>query len=76
LVNGTIALVVEAKTTMTQGDVDKHETRMEILRHEPNSLFANRKLYGAMAGVKSSSAEICLRQRLFRDRTHRRHDKN
>jgi hypothetical protein len=54
LVNGTIALALEAKTTMTQGDVDKHETRMEILRHEPNSLFANRKLYGAMAGVKMS----------------------
>ncbi|MDR3283779.1 MAG: hypothetical protein LBS97_01205 [Treponema sp.] len=54
LVNGTIAMAVESKTTMTQGDVDKHETRMEILRHEPNSLFANRKLYGAMAGVKMS----------------------
>jgi hypothetical protein len=54
LVNGTIALAVEAKTTMTQGDVDKHETRMEILRHESNSPFANRKLYGAMAGVKMS----------------------
>jgi methylase of polypeptide subunit release factors len=39
---------------MTRGDVDKHETRMEILRHEPNSLFVNRKLYGAMAGVKMS----------------------
>jgi hypothetical protein len=54
LVNGTIALAVESKTTMTQGDVDKHAARMEILRHEPNSLFANRKLYGAMAGVKMS----------------------
>jgi len=39
---------------MTQGDVDKHEKRMDILRNEPNSLFANRKLYGAMAGVKMS----------------------
>jgi hypothetical protein len=54
LVNGTIALAVESKTTMTQGDVDKHEARMEILRREPNSLFANRTLYGAMAGVKMS----------------------
>jgi hypothetical protein len=25
---------------------------MDILRHEPNSLFINRVLYGAMAGVK------------------------
>jgi hypothetical protein len=54
LVNGTIAMVVEVKTTMTQGDVDDHETRMDILRNEPNSLFCNRQLYGAMAGVKIS----------------------
>jgi phenylalanyl-tRNA synthetase beta subunit len=54
LVNGTIAMAVEVKTTMTQGDVDGHEIRMDVLRHEPNSLFANRKLYGAMAGVKMS----------------------
>jgi TPP-dependent indolepyruvate ferredoxin oxidoreductase alpha subunit len=54
LVNGTIAMVVETKTTMTRGDVDEHETRMERLRREPNSLFANRKLYGAMASVKTS----------------------
>ncbi|MDR3311844.1 MAG: hypothetical protein LBS64_01755 [Spirochaetaceae bacterium] len=54
LVNGTIAMAVEVKTTMTQGDVDKHETRMDVLRHEPNSLFVNRTLYGAMAGVTMS----------------------
>jgi predicted phage tail protein len=54
LVNGTIALAVEAKTTMTRGDVAKHEKRLEILRSVPNSLFANRKLYGAMAAVKTS----------------------
>jgi hypothetical protein len=54
LVNGTIAMAVEVKTTMTDGDVDKHETRMDILRHEPDSLFVNRTLYGAMAGVKMS----------------------
>jgi TPP-dependent indolepyruvate ferredoxin oxidoreductase alpha subunit len=54
LVNGTIAMAVEVKTTMTEGDVDKHETRMNILRRESNSLFANRDLYGAMAGVKMS----------------------
>jgi predicted AAA+ superfamily ATPase len=54
LVNGTIAMAVEVKTTMKEGDVDKHETRMDVLRHDPNSLFANRKLYGAMAGVKMS----------------------
>ncbi|MDR3303934.1 MAG: hypothetical protein LBS86_05935 [Treponema sp.] len=52
LVNGTIALAVEVKTHMTPGDVEKHEARMDILRHEPNSLFINRTLYGAMAGVK------------------------
>jgi hypothetical protein len=56
LVNGTIAMVVETKTTMTRGDVDKHEKRMDILRNKPNSLFANRKLYGAMASVKTSPA--------------------
>jgi hypothetical protein len=54
LLNGTIALAVETKTTMTRGDVDKHETRMELLRNKPNSLFAKRKLYGAMASVKMS----------------------
>jgi predicted AAA+ superfamily ATPase len=54
MVNGTIAMAVEVKTTMTRGDVDKHETRMDILRREPNSLFINRVLYGAMAGVKMS----------------------
>jgi hypothetical protein len=54
LVNETIAMAVEVKTTMTQGDVDKHEKRMEILCNEPNSLFANRKLYGATASVKTS----------------------
>jgi hypothetical protein len=56
LVNGTIAMAVEVKTTMTHGDVDKHEKRMDILRHEPNSLFGNRTLYGAMAAVKTSSS--------------------
>jgi hypothetical protein len=54
LINGTIAMAVEAKTTMTRGDVDKHVKRIEILRRVPNSLFANRALYGAMAAVKTS----------------------
>jgi hypothetical protein len=54
LINGTIAMVVEVKTTMTRGDVDKHIKRMEILRQKPNSLFTNRKMYGAMASVKKS----------------------
>jgi hypothetical protein len=54
LINGTIAMVVEAKTTMTRGDVDEHEERMEILRRATHSLFGKRKLYGAMAGVKMS----------------------
>jgi hypothetical protein len=54
LVNGTIAMVVEAKMTMTRGDVDEHETRIEILRQASHSLFGNRKLYGAMGGVKMS----------------------
>jgi hypothetical protein len=56
LVNGTIAMAVEVKTSMTRGDVDKHEERMEILRRETSSFFDNRKLYGAMAAVKTSSA--------------------
>jgi hypothetical protein len=55
LVNGTIAMVVEAKTKMTRGDVDEHEERMAILRQASHSLFGKRKLYGAMAGVKMSS---------------------
>jgi hypothetical protein len=54
LINGTIAMAVEVKTTMTRGDVDKHIKRMEILRNKPNSLFTNRKLYGAMASVKTN----------------------
>jgi hypothetical protein len=56
LLNGTIAMAVEVKTTMTKGDVDKHEKRMDIIRNKPNSLFVNRKLYGAMAAVKTSPA--------------------
>jgi hypothetical protein len=55
LINGTIAMVVEAKATMTRGDVDKHAERMEILRQAAHPLFGKRKLYGAMAGVKTSS---------------------
>jgi hypothetical protein len=54
LVNGTIAMAVETKTTMTIGDVDKHVNRLKLLRSAPNSLFANRTLYGAIAGVKMS----------------------
>jgi hypothetical protein len=56
LLNGTIAMAVEVKTTMTRGDVDDHEKRMDIIRNKPNSLFVNRKLYGAMAAVKTSPA--------------------
>jgi hypothetical protein len=55
LVNGTIAMAVESKTTMTRGDVDKHEERMNILRNKPNPLLGKRKMYGAMAAVKTSS---------------------
>jgi predicted AAA+ superfamily ATPase len=55
LVNGTIAMAVEVKTTMKEVDVDKHEARMDLLSKEPDSLFLNRKLYGAMAGVKMST---------------------
>jgi hypothetical protein len=67
LVNGTIAMAVVVKTTMTQGDVDKHEERMTILRNKPNSLFANRKLYGAVAAVKTSPAarEYAIQQGFF-----------
>jgi hypothetical protein len=54
LVNGTIVMMVETKTMMTCGDVDWHETRMEILRQASRSLFGNRKLYGAIGGVKMS----------------------
>jgi hypothetical protein len=54
LINGTVAMVVEAKTTMTRGDVDEHEERMATLRLASHSLFGKRKLYGAMAGVKMS----------------------
>jgi hypothetical protein len=54
MINGTSAMAVEVKTTLTRGDVDKHIERMEILRSKPNSLFANRDMYGAVAGVKTS----------------------
>jgi hypothetical protein len=54
LINGTIAMIVEVKTNLTRGDVDKHIQRMEILRNTPNSMFANRKMYGAMASIKTS----------------------
>jgi hypothetical protein len=54
LVNGSIAMAVEVKTTLTRGDIDNHLERMEIIRKNPNSLLANRKLFGATAGVKIS----------------------
>jgi hypothetical protein len=56
LLNGTIAMAVEVKMTMKRGDIDKHGVRLEMLRNKPNSLFAKRKLYGAMAAVKTSKA--------------------
>jgi hypothetical protein len=40
--------------TITQGDVDEHETRVDIMRQASRSLFGNRKLYGAIGGLKMS----------------------
>jgi hypothetical protein len=67
LLNGTIAMAVEVKTTMTRGDVDEHKKRMEILRNKPNSLFTNRKLYGAMASIKTSkfARQYAIKQGFF-----------
>ncbi|MDR3312701.1 MAG: hypothetical protein LBS64_06185, partial [Spirochaetaceae bacterium] len=52
LLNGTIALIGEAKTNLTVGDVDKHITRMKKLAGTQNNLLGGKKLYGAVAGIK------------------------
>jgi gas vesicle protein len=52
MLNGTIALAIEVKTTMTIGDVDEHLKQMKILHDNPNNLLRGRTLYGAMAGAK------------------------
>jgi len=52
MLNGTIALAIEVKTTMTIGDVDEHLKQMDLLHNNPNNLLRGRTLYGAMAGAK------------------------
>jgi hypothetical protein len=52
MLNGTIALAIEVKTTMTIGDVDNHLKQMNTLHNSPNNLLRGKKLYGAMAGAK------------------------
>jgi uncharacterized membrane protein YqiK len=52
LLNGTMALAIEAKARMTVKDVDQHLKHMRILHDNPNNLLRGKKLYGAMAGAK------------------------
>jgi myosin heavy subunit len=52
LLNTDIALVAEVKANMTRGDVEKHITRMKVLSGKQNGLLKEKKLYGAMAGIK------------------------
>jgi hypothetical protein len=54
LLNTDIALVAEVKASMTRGDVEKHLTRMKVLSGKQNGLLKDKKLYGAMAGIKIS----------------------
>ena len=55
MLNGTMALVIEAKTRMTIKDVDQQLSRMKLLHNNPNTLLGGRKLYGAMAGAKMTA---------------------
>jgi predicted RNase H-like nuclease (RuvC/YqgF family) len=55
MLNGTMALAIEAKTRMTIKDVDQHLNRMKLLHNNPNNLLSGRKLYGAMAGAKMTA---------------------
>ncbi|MDR0635663.1 MAG: hypothetical protein LBF87_01130 [Treponema sp.] len=52
MLNGTMALAIEAKTQMTVRDVNQHLKHMALLHSKPNRLLGDRKLYGAMAGIK------------------------
>jgi hypothetical protein len=50
--NGTIALAIEAKATLSVHDVNEHLKQMAVLQSAPNRLLNGKKLYGAMAGAK------------------------
>jgi hypothetical protein len=55
MLNGSIALAIEAKARMTIKDVEQHLRHMAILHKHPNNLLNGRTLYGAMAGVKMTN---------------------
>ena len=66
MINGTMALAIEAKTQMTVRDVDQHLKHMKLLHSQPNRLLGDRKLYGAMAGIKvTKKARIYAIQKGF-----------
>jgi hypothetical protein len=48
--NGECVVLIEIKTTLTTGDVDKHIKRIEIIRDYFNEHGDKRKLLGAVAG--------------------------
>jgi hypothetical protein len=54
LLDTDIAMVIEVKASLSQGDVDKHLNRMKKLSAKDNGLLRGKKLYGAMAGIKAN----------------------
>jgi hypothetical protein len=67
LLGADIAMVIEVKTSMTVGDVDKHLNRMKKLSTKDNRLLSGKKLYGAMAGIKTgdNTKKYARRKGLF-----------
>jgi len=51
LENGDVAIAVEVKSKPLEKDVDRHITRMEVLRHRADLRKDPRKFRGAIAGA-------------------------
>jgi len=68
LTNGTEAMAVEVKTTLTAEDVTKHIKQLEILRkYEKEANLRGKELYGALSGVyvESSARKLALKNGLY-----------
>jgi hypothetical protein len=67
LENGTQAVAVEVKTTLRQGDIDDHLSRMEKIRKYADEHGDKRQFMGAMAATitDESTKNYALRKGLF-----------
>lgn len=51
LVNKTIAIAVEAKTTLTVAEVKEHIARLEKIQKKPDEILVGKTIFGAIAGM-------------------------